>query len=374
MKKLTTATLAALLIASGCQDDSTTHEKDSPSSDPSGVAFDQLGEFYIGSGDASSQSFIHSYIPSESDESSVVMVPGLGLSSYIYNTTPDGRNGWAYYFAEDGHPVYTVDTSDLVVSGLNPEPFQAVKSGDSDPSTQPSLSGWEESTVWSRWGFGESEGNPYDDTQYPTESIDQFFDAIPPQISQTNATGGGQSNSTTQSTQQGQGKANGGQRGGTDTAGGKSGSQAGGSSRANTQEVENMIKLLEDKGPSVLLVHSMGGEIGYEVARQRPELVKALVAIEPVGSPTDEEEVKKNFADIPYLVIYGDYIESRNQTGRLEATKTTAKIIRDNGGAAEVIELTKEGINGNTHIMMQDKNNKEIADIITNWLDENVDE
>ncbi|WP_345243191.1 hypothetical protein [Pontibacillus salipaludis] len=134
-----------------------------------------------------------------------------------------------------------------------------------------------------------------------------------------------------------------------------------------------MIKLLEDKGPSVLLVHSMGGEIGYEVARQRPDLVKALVAIEPVGSPTNEEEVIEKFADIPYLVVYGDYIEPRNQTGRLEATKTTAQIIRDNGGTAEVIELTEEGIDGNTHIMMQDRNNEEIATIITEWLDENVE-
>ncbi|WP_345243189.1 hypothetical protein [Pontibacillus salipaludis] len=216
MKKIATGTLAALLIASGCQDDSTTGEKETEPSNQPGFAFEQLGEFYIGSesGDASSQSFIHSYIPTNADESSVVMVPGLGLSSYIYNTTPDGRNGWAYYFAEDGHPVYTVDTSDLVVSGLNPEPFQAVKSGQADPSTQPSLSDWEEGTVWARWGFGSSEGQPYEDTQYPTESIDQFFNAIPPQISQTNATSGSsQGNSSAQSSQQGQGKASGVQEG-----------------------------------------------------------------------------------------------------------------------------------------------------------------
>jgi len=34
------------------------------------------------------------------------MVPGLGLSPYIYRTTPDGRRGWMEYFAEAGHPVY----------------------------------------------------------------------------------------------------------------------------------------------------------------------------------------------------------------------------------------------------------------------------
>jgi len=39
-------------------------------------------------------------------------VPGAGLSSSIYLGTPDGREGWAQYFARHGHPVYAVDLPD----------------------------------------------------------------------------------------------------------------------------------------------------------------------------------------------------------------------------------------------------------------------
>ena len=91
-------------------------------------------------------------------------------------------------------------------------------------------------------------------------------------------------------TQRGQGQ---GQAGGGTESGGKAG--GGGASRVSQQEVDNMISLLEDKGPAILMVHSMGGEIGYEVARQRPELVKGIIAIEPVGSPTDDQEIKDTF-------------------------------------------------------------------------------
>ena len=164
-------------------------------------------------------------------------------------------------------------------------------------------------------------------------------------------------------TQRGQGQ---GQAGGGTESGGKAG--GGGASRVSQQEVDNMISLLEDKGPAILMVHSMGGEIGYEVARQRPELVKGIIAIEPVGSPTDDQEIKDTFAEIPYLGVYGDYLESRNEVSRLEAVQTTVTKIKENGGTGEVMQLKEEGINGNSHLMMIDKNNHEISSQIIDWL------
>ncbi|TDL31951.1 alpha/beta fold hydrolase [Jeotgalibacillus sp. S-D1] len=359
MKKISltfTTFMTALIVLGACTntsaeeeetEDNQTIEKISPtntsgSSDAGAggedsVTLKEMDNFYVGDSQ-DTQSLIHSFIPHESANTPVVMVPGLGLGANIYESTPDHRNGWAYYFAQAGYPVYTVDTSDLASAGLS----------ESESST--SMSKWDSQSIWQRWGLGSASDEPYPDGQFPADSFEQFYASIPMQIS----TGGG-SDSTGNSENVRGGK-------GQDAGGG-------GTSRVNPQEVDNMISLLEDKGPALLMVHSMGGEIGYEVARQRPDLVKGLIAIEPVGSPTDEEEVEDTFAEIPYLAVYGDYLESRNQVSRLEAVQTTVDMINENGGTGEVLELTEEGINGNSHLLMVDKNNHEISSQIIDWLD-----
>lgn len=44
-----------------------------------------------------------------------------------------------------------------------------------------------------------------------------------------------------------------------------------------------LITLLEKVGPSVVLTHSQAGVFGWAVSDQRPDLVKAHVAVEPIG-------------------------------------------------------------------------------------------
>ncbi|MCP3030269.1 alpha/beta fold hydrolase [Halobacillus sp. A1] len=358
MKKisLTFAFMTAILVLGACTNTSNENEEkeenqtteESSSTNTSGssdagtggedsVTLEEMDDFYVGDSQ-DNQSLIHSFIPHESNNTPVVMVPGLGLGANIYESTPDHRNGWAYDFSQAGYPVYTVDTSDLASAGL------------SESEASASMSKWDSQSIWERWGLGSAPDEPYPDGQFPADSFEQFYASIPMQIS----TGGG-SDSTDDSESARGGKGEG--------AGG------GGTSQVNQQEVDNMISLLEDKGPAILMVHSMGGEIGYEVARQRPDLVKGLVAIEPVGSPTDEQEIEDTFAEIPYLGVYGDYLESRNQVSRLEAVQTTVDMINENGGTGEVIELTEEGINGNSHLLMIDKNNNEISSQIIDWLD-----
>ncbi len=47
-----------------------------------------------------------------------------------------------------------------------------------------------------------------------------------------------------------------------------------------------------------------------------------------------------------------------------------AEHYRADSGDAEVWDLPKMGINGNSHFMFQEMNNKQIADLIENWLKE----
>jgi hypothetical protein len=51
---------------------------------------DEFGSMYI------TDSLVHFIKPANNRrEHSVIIVPGLNLSSYIFVTTPDGRTGWA---------------------------------------------------------------------------------------------------------------------------------------------------------------------------------------------------------------------------------------------------------------------------------------
>ena len=45
-----------------------------------------------------------------------------------------------------------------------------------------------------------------------------------------------------------------------------------------------------------------------------------------------------------------------------------ADAVRAGGGKVDVVNLPEVGIKGNSHMMMQDKNNAPIADLIEKWL------
>ena len=46
-----------------------------------------------------------------------------------------------------------------------------------------------------------------------------------------------------------------------------------------------MLALADKIGPFIVLMHSQGGPIGWAIADARPDLVKAIVAVEPNGPP-----------------------------------------------------------------------------------------
>ena len=51
-----------------------------------------------------------------------------------------------------------------------------------------------------------------------------------------------------------------------------------------------------------------------------------------------------------------------NQLKQLDA-------VRAAGGRADVVNLPQAGIKGNSHMMMMDKNNLQVADVIQGWLE-----
>lgn len=254
----------------------------------------------------------------------VIMVPGMGLTSYLYLGTPDGRDGWAQLFAKAGHPVYVFDEPNNAVSGFDVNPFNNEEQG-------ATFMRWANETAWQRWGIGSAPGIPFKDTQYPVEHIEQLYASITPVYQ---------------------------------SGGARRGRRGGGGRFGSAVKADALVELLKKTGPAILIVHSASGGTGFEAVRKQPDLVKAIVAVEVVGSPTDPDDIHTYFSDKRFIGIFGDHFDVRPMAGRHEACETTARMINEAGGKAEVVWLPKLGITGNTHLMMQDINSRYIAEMI----------
>lgn len=285
-------------------------------------------------------SYIH--YSSTGNELPIIMVPGLGLSSWIFTNTPDDRESWAETFSNSGHEVYVYNDPAIFV---NPELDYA--------EFIDYTSKWGAQRAWSTWGMGQRYPEAYDNTRYPVQQFDALLNSFPAYTSFAFLQPQNE-NPENESRSRGQGRARGGR---------------GGASIGNIIKVNNLLALIEEVGDCILMVHSMSGVTGVETIKKNSEHIKGFIVIEPVGSLTNEREIRRHFSDIPFLGIYGDFIAQRRQTGRKEAVAKTIELINQNGGRAKMIDLPAQGIEGNTHLMMQDNNNQEIANMIINWLE-----
>ena len=304
----------------------------------SGTESGSVSNSAASSAQVTGQSMIHYFAPKEKRDVSVVLYPGLGLTSYIFLATPDGREGWATLFARHGFTTYVYDVPNTGISGFDIAPFNRVRLGDIDVTQQPNLAIWNNQQIWRRWGFGPEAGTPYENTRFPVEDIDQFLAAMNPRV------GGG----------------------------GGRGRRRAAAPNAPDPVLENFIELLERTGPAVIVLHSWAGRTGLQASVQRPDLVRGVVVVEPVGCPSNPADPFFQ-TEIPFLAVYGDFIEERGQAGRLEACRSTAEILAKRGVPADMLVLPEIGIAGNTHLMMQDDNNEDIAGRIVTWITDHVD-
>lgn len=304
------------------------------------------------------QAPVHYLIPPKvkrQDKLPVIMVPGMGLTSYLYLSTPDGRPGWAQLFAQAGYPVYVFDEPGNAVSGFDVSGFQAGTEAESPPRFML----WSNETVWRRWGIGSAPGKPFADTRYPVKHIEQLYASMTP-VFQGGSRNAGQA--------QGRGRFR--RRfSGAQTEQAPTASRRGASGRFNAEvKAKALVALLDRIGPAILIVHSASGSTGFAATRIRSHLVKALVAVEIVGAPTEEQDIEAHFKDKQFIAVFGDHFESRPMAGRQQACETMAQLMNAAGGKAEVIALPKQGIKGNTHLLMQDNNNHVIAEMIMKRL------
>ena len=67
------------------------------------------------------QMYVQYLIPKTVSGPAIVLVPGSVHTGAAYETTPDGREGWATYFARKGHPVYVVDQAGRARADFRPD-------------------------------------------------------------------------------------------------------------------------------------------------------------------------------------------------------------------------------------------------------------
>jgi len=157
---------------------------------------------------------------------------------------------------------------------------------------------------------------------------------------------------------------------------------------------DRIARLLDRIGPAILVTHSASGPAGWLVADARPELVKAICAIEPMGPPftgafatldygiakaplsyeppvTDTAALEAaapgtytlpNLAGIPVVVMVAA-ASPFTSWGHLMADYINAA-----GGQAEFMNFADAGVHGNGHAMMFEKNSDEAIVPVLAWL------
>jgi hypothetical protein len=282
--------------------------------------------------------YVFYQIPQHARKLPLVFWHGHGQSAKTWETTPDGREGFQNIFLRRHFPVYLID---------QPRRGRAAR------STKPvTLTATPDEQLW----FGIFRLGAYPDF-YPgvqfskdPEALNQFYRQMAPNTGPYDA-------------------------------------------QINIDAVSSLLNKI---GQGILVTHSQSGGPGWRTAIQNNN-VKAVVSFEPGGDfvfPEGEalDTIKVSgrtivppsvpMADfikltkIPIIIYYGDNIPDQPSVNpgqeQWRAFLTIAKQFRDvvnkHGGDVTLIHLPEIGIKGNTHFLMSDLNNLEIANHLSEFL------
>jgi len=304
----------------------------------------------------------------------LVFFHGLGQTATNWMETPDGRPGWADYFLKQGYVVYLVDQPARGRSGWDPKAngpwqFPAVATVEQRFTASEVNGNWPQAKLHTQWpGTGPNKGR----------HGDPVFDAF--YASQVESLA---SNAETQTL-----------------------IQTGGSA------------LLDKIGPAIVVTHSQAGPFGWLLADSRPTLVKSIVAIEPTGppfqnevtatdaarpwgltdipltydppapGPTDLKKVREAQPDAPnhatcwkqadpprklsHLAGIPIVIVTTESSYHAYYDHCTVNYLTQAGVKSTYLRLEQQGIHGNGHMVMLEKNSDQVAAVLQKWISANV--
>ena len=309
----------------------------------------------------------------------IVMVHGAIQTGTNFTGTPDGREGWAQYFLRQGYAVYVVDQPGRARSSYQPDLNGPQARPDLD-NTQKRFTApaqfnlWPQAKLHTQWPGSGMKGDP---------TFDQFFSSQVPYVQAPVVT--------------------------------------------QFMNRDALVALLDKIGPAIVMTHSQSGAYGWPVADARPDLVKAVIAVEPSGPPVRDVETigapdyfKEGLPTRPWGLgaIPLGYVPTARAQNELQFEQQaqadgpdlvrcwlqkaparqlpnlkmpilimngeasfhapfehcTVKYLEQAGAKPTWIDLGKAGIHGNGHMMMLEKNSDEVARVIATWLDKAVPE
>ena len=304
----------------------------------------------------------------------LVLIHGNGMTGTNWLNTPGGRPGWVSYFLEQGYDVYIVDQpargrSPLLSSSNITIKTYSVEMMEERFTATNNYHLWPQAILHTQW--------PGDNNTTKGRKGDPIFDAFYASTVQFIA-----SEAVVQTMMQKSGAA-----------------------------------LLDKIGPAILLTHSQSGSYGWLITDLRPNLVKAIIAIEPKGPPfreaifTNKSARQWGLADIP--LTYDPPINSSSDllTNEIPSTNEnltacvlqqepahklinllntsilietgqasyhalydhcTVQFLQQAGVSVDFLRLEDIEIHGNGHMQMMEKNNLQIAQILHQWLLKNI--
>lgn len=310
----------------------------------------------------------------------IVMIHGTAQTGNNFLGTPDGRRGWADYFVAQGYKVFVVDQVGRARSGDSAEvygPYARFGAQDLELifTGQEKFNLFPQAKLHTQWPGGPGViGNTAFD-QFYAQQVEFVASAV------------------------------------------------------KTEELMYPadVALLEKIGPAIVLTHSQSGVFGWKLADARPDLVKAHVAVEPNGPPffdvsflggenwykdsdnvgrawgitriplnydpptanaTELKMVRQEKSDSPELIRCWLQAEPARQLPNMKNTPTvivtgeasfratldhcTSKFLSQAGVKNKHIRLENEGVKGNGHMMMLEKNSDQVAQVIEKWINSNV--
>ncbi|GGH19591.1 esterase [Alsobacter metallidurans] len=279
------------------------------------------GEISVG------QMYVHYRCPEVATRPPIVLIHGSNHTGATFETTPDGREGWATLFVRLGHPVYVVDQVGRGRSGFDPTPLnEAIDQRDLSLTHKAPL--YARAGAWVNFRFGPRYPEPFPNTQFPLDHLDHYMAQLVPNAEELAA------------------------------------------GRSGEATIDALVSLLERVGPAVLITHSQAGLYGLEVARRCRDGVLALVSIEGGCAPIDEATATA-MREIPFLSLWGDNSSGAagaNGDARRNDAQNLAFTLAAAGGDATHNVLPDHGVFGNTHMLMMDRNNSDLADFLSAWI------
>jgi len=280
------------------------------------------------------QMYVQYQVPEKGDQHvPVVMVHGCCLSSKTWETTPDGRMGWSEYFVRKDRPVYLADQVSRARSGFDPTAFADVRQGKTPAAQTPNILDATHQVAWTVFRFGPKYGEAFPDGQFPIQAVDELYKQMIPDLNST---------------------------------------------LPNPNPTWKQMAALGVKlKGAILMGHSESGFFPEEAALIDPAGVKGIISIEQPCRAVSDAELAK-LARIPTLVMFGDHLNDvaggpANWAQSLAGCQTFVDRLKKAGGEAEMMHLPAMGIKGNSHMLMQDRNSDQLADLVIAWIDKHVE-